>query len=289
MAPAMRRGNDKSNGGMLTRIVEQVVPTVIDSIDLNRVLDKVDINALLEDVDVDALVARIDIDALLDRVDVEGIIDRVDINGIVQRVDIDGLLDERRRGEHRQTGRHRRPRRREHHQRRRIGSRPRPPPDRRSRRHRRSVRQSRHGARRRGHEAGTRAAGAPPRKPGPRRERRSDTGQVTGRFAGPVSRLAAFAVDSFAIVALYGVIVAIIAFTVKLVTGYDVNTDNTTNGWWLLGYVLWAFLYFWVSTAITGRTAGKWLIGTPDRGARRLTAAGPRCLHPSRSPSRSAS
>jgi len=93
IAPAMRRGNDKSNGGMLTRIVEQVVPTVIDSIDLNRVLDSVDINALLEDVDVDALVDRIDIDALLDRVDIDGIIDRVDINGIVQRVDIDGLLD----------------------------------------------------------------------------------------------------------------------------------------------------------------------------------------------------
>ncbi len=79
---------------MLTRIVEQVVPTVIDSIDLNRVLARVDINALLEDVDVDALVARIDLDALLDRVDVEGIIDRVDIDGIVQRVDIEGLLDD---------------------------------------------------------------------------------------------------------------------------------------------------------------------------------------------------
>lgn len=86
-----------------------------------------------------------------------------------------------------------------------------------------------------------------------------DLGHVTGRFAGPVSRLAAFALDSFAIVVLYGVIVAIIAFTVRLVTGYEVNTDGTA--WWLLGYVFWAFLYFWVNTAITGRTAGKWLIG----------------------------
>ena len=86
-----------------------------------------------------------------------------------------------------------------------------------------------------------------------------DLGHVTGRFAGPVSRLAAFALDSFAIVVLYGVIVAVIAFTVRLVTGYEVNTDGTA--WWLLGYVFWAFLYFWVNTAITGRTAGKWLIG----------------------------
>ena len=87
------------------------------------------------------------------------------------------------------------------------------------------------------------------------------TGQVTGRFAGPVSRLAAFAVDSFTIVVLYGVIVGIIAFTVKLVTGYDVNTENTENGWWLLGYIIWAFLYLWISSAITGRTVGKWLVG----------------------------
>jgi uncharacterized RDD family membrane protein YckC len=73
--------------------------------------------------------------------------------------------------------------------------------------------------------------------------------------------LAAFALDSFAIVVLYGVIVGIIAFTVRLVTGYDVNTENAENGWWLLGYILWAFLYLWISSAITGRTAGKWLIG----------------------------
>lgn len=94
MTPAMRRGNDRSSNGMLTRIVEQVVPTVIDSIDLNRVLGRVDINALLEDVDVDALVARIDLDALLDRIDVDGIVERVDINGVVQRVDIEGILDD---------------------------------------------------------------------------------------------------------------------------------------------------------------------------------------------------
>lgn len=89
-----------------------------------------------------------------------------------------------------------------------------------------------------------------------------DLGHVTGRFAGSVSRLAAFAIDSFAIVVLYGVIVGVIAFTVRLVTGYEINTDETANAWWLLGYILWAFLYFWISTAITGRTFGKWLIGT---------------------------
>ncbi len=86
------------------------------------------------------------------------------------------------------------------------------------------------------------------------------TGQVTGRYAGPIGRLAAFAVDSFAIVALYGVIVSVVGFTVKLLTGFEPDTE-TGNLWWLAGYVLWAFLYFWVSTSITGRTIGKWLVG----------------------------
>lgn len=85
--------------------------------------------------------------------------------------------------------------------------------------------------------------------------------QVTGRYAGSLSRLAAFAVDSFAIVTLYGVIVAVISFTVRLVIGYEVDTDDTSNIWWILGYLLFFFLYFWLSSAITGRTIGKWLIG----------------------------
>jgi uncharacterized RDD family membrane protein YckC len=84
--------------------------------------------------------------------------------------------------------------------------------------------------------------------------------QVTGTYAGPIGRLAAFAVDGFMIVGLYSVIVGIVAFTVRLVTGYETNNDSA-NVWWLLGYVVWVFLYFWVSTAITGRTIGKWLVG----------------------------
>ena len=89
----------------------------------------------------------------------------------------------------------------------------------------------------------------------------TDTGHVTGRYAGPIGRLAAFAVDSFLIVALYGVIVSVFSFTLGLVTGFDISTSDTGNGWWLAGSVLWAFLYYWVSTAVTGRTIGKWLVG----------------------------
>ena len=87
------------------------------------------------------------------------------------------------------------------------------------------------------------------------------TGQVTGRYGGPIGRLAAFSVDSFLVVALFGVIASVVGFTVGLVTGIDVNTSDTGSGWWLAASLLWAFLYYWVSTAVTGRTIGKWLVG----------------------------
>ena len=46
-----------------------------------------------------------------------------------------------------------------------------------------------------------------------------------------------------------------------MILGVDVNTSNTENNWWLVSYLVWAFFYFWVSTAITGRTIGKWFVG----------------------------
>lgn len=85
--------------------------------------------------------------------------------------------------------------------------------------------------------------------------------QVTGRYAGPVSRLAAFAIDLLMLVVLFSFIVNVFVFVIRLVLGVDIDTDNTDNIWWLLGYVLWAFLYFFVSLAISGRTTGKWLVG----------------------------
>ena len=59
----------------------------------NRVLEELDTDAVLERVDVDGLVARVDVDALLDRVDVDRVLDRVDVNALLDRVDVDRILD----------------------------------------------------------------------------------------------------------------------------------------------------------------------------------------------------
>ena len=63
------------------------------------------------------------------------------------------------------------------------------------------------------------------------------------------------------IVLSFGIAANIVVFLVRLVLGVDVSTSNTDNRWWLVSYLTWALLYFWVSTAITGRTIGKWLVG----------------------------
>jgi len=87
------------------------------------------------------------------------------------------------------------------------------------------------------------------------------SGQVTGRYAGPVSRLLGFAVDGAVALAIFGILTTVVAFTFRLLLGIEIDTDGGQTGWWLLTYLAWFFLYHWASLAITGRTAGKWLVG----------------------------
>ncbi len=269
-APVMGRSDEGLLPHMFTRVVEQVVPTVVGSVDIDALIERVDLNALLDRIDIDRLLTRIDLDrlmarvdvqALLDRVDVGDIIERVDLNGLLAEVDIDALLDRidvasvAERAE--------------------IGE---------------LVSQSTRDvagstldlARRQLvaidllvlrlvqrvlHKRGARMEAGPQtllgpetttadEKPDPRK-----LGQVTGRFAGAATRLAEFAIDAFMIVTLFGVAANVATFLIRTVLGIDVDTTNTENNWWLVSYLTWALLYFWVSTAITGRTIGKWLVG----------------------------
>ncbi|MCH7790256.1 MAG: RDD family protein [Acidobacteria bacterium] len=89
----------------------------------------------------------------------------------------------------------------------------------------------------------------------------SQRGHVTGRFGGPVTRLTAFAVDAALSVALYGLVLNVVLFTLELVFSWKVDRDDTETGAWLLLLVGWWLTYYWVSLAITGRTIGKWFVG----------------------------
>lgn len=69
------------------------IDEVLERVDVNALLDRVDVDRLLAHVDVDALFARVEVNALLDRVDVDRLVDRVEPDRLVARVDVDGLMD----------------------------------------------------------------------------------------------------------------------------------------------------------------------------------------------------
>jgi hypothetical protein len=94
------------------RALEQVVPAIVELIDVDAIVRRVDanavvaaidvdallrrtdVNALLAHVDVDALAAEIALDALIARIDVNAIADRIDVNAVVQRIDVDAVVEE---------------------------------------------------------------------------------------------------------------------------------------------------------------------------------------------------
>ncbi|HEV7774879.1 MAG TPA: hypothetical protein VGO48_16480 [Conexibacter sp.] len=94
------------------RALEQVVPAIVELIDVDAIVQQVDTDALVATIDVDALLRRTDVDALLQRIDVDAflvgvdldtliaridvdaIAARIDVNAIVQEVDIDAIVEE---------------------------------------------------------------------------------------------------------------------------------------------------------------------------------------------------
>lgn len=73
------------------RVAGSVTGRFVDAVD-DVVLDNVDVDALLEHIDVDRLIERIDVNALLDRVDTTRLLDRVDVDRLLDQVDVDRLL-----------------------------------------------------------------------------------------------------------------------------------------------------------------------------------------------------
>jgi uncharacterized RDD family membrane protein YckC len=225
------------------------VDALLRRIDIDGLLDRIDIDRLMARVDVQALIARVDVGGLIERVDLDAVLAEVDIDALLSRIDVAAIAERAQVGElvaqstrdvagstldlvRRQLVAldlvvlrvvHRVMRRDEW---------PLGPP------------------------ALVDAAAATEIGPVP-----DTAGRVTGRFAGPGSRLTEFIIDISLVVALFGVTANVLLFCARVVLGIDVSTSNTDNIWWFVAYVSWAFTYFFVSLAITGRTIGKWLVG----------------------------
>ena len=85
-------------------------------------------------------------------------------------------------------------------------------------------------------------------------------GQVTGRYAGPVSRAAAFAIDAFIAFWVFTLGSAGLAWVfASLGLIVPAPLDSPWAG--VAMFVLWCFMYWWIGLALTGRTIGKGILG----------------------------
>lgn len=213
------------------------VNAVIDGIDVNELLARIDVNALLDQVDIDRLLARVDIDTLLDRVDVDRLMARVDVRALAERAEIPDLVREST-GElagsaldvfRRQI----------------VGL---------------DAIVGSGAYRLTGSDPAERPA-SPPELATAAELGRKGRGRVTGHYAGPLSRLAAFVIDAIIVWGAWVVMGAGVAFIAALLLGAERTASNTVGIVGLSILAAWAFLYFSVSLAIAGRTVGMGVVG----------------------------
>jgi uncharacterized RDD family membrane protein YckC len=195
---------------------------VVKRVDINGIVQEVDINGIVQEVDIDGIIKKVDINGIVQEVDIEGVVDKLDMPALIKRAQIDVIVSNASRG------------------------------------------------------VFTRILDAVRRQlvgvdlvligvvnrlfRRPREAAEITDGTVTGRIAGGVTRLAAFGVDAFTVAFIYSVIVAVGMFMVGLFTGDEV-TANSTELWYVLGYGVFGFLYYWIGLTLTGRSIGKGLLG----------------------------
>ena len=260
----MTIGKDPVSEGLFSRVFSRATGVVVDAVDPDTIIDNVDVNALMERVDVNALLDRVDpqvlldsvdVNSLMDRVDVEALLDRVDVDALMNRVDIDALLD--RVDVKELTDR--------------AGI-----PD--------IVREST------GALAGSaldvvrrqivavdqifertiyrlirRDPSARPVAP-PALEAATGTdeegrGQVTGHYAGPVSRILGIVLDSIIVSTAFILMVLGFAFIIDFLFQIEISTSWRGGVFGLIVALIWAFLYHWVSISLAGRTIGMGVLG----------------------------
>jgi uncharacterized RDD family membrane protein YckC len=91
-------------------------------------------------------------------------------------------------------------------------------------------------------------------------ERVPDPGAV-GHYAGPFSRLAAYALDAVLVSALYSVVTAAVVWILELIVSRNVDASDLGTAASATLLTLWSFLYFAVPWAISGRTPGMLVLG----------------------------
>jgi hypothetical protein len=74
------------------RLLEELVPGVLDALDIDRLVQRIDIDRLVARIAIDDVVSRIDIDALVRRIDIDQLVRRIEIDDLVKRIEIDDVV-----------------------------------------------------------------------------------------------------------------------------------------------------------------------------------------------------
>jgi len=233
----------------IDRVFGAIVPRAVDAIDIDDVIGQVDINHVISQVDMDAVLARIDMDALLERIDIDGIIgrvdmqkilDRIDLDAVIGRLDIDALIGRVDIASLVQK----------------AGI-----DDIVSNASRGVIARMLDLVRRQLVGLDAVLIGATNkvfRRPSEQAAVRDGT--VTGQLAGGISRFVAYLIDALTISVSYGVAAAVVVYLVELLSGQKIEPSGHSLGW-IIGYGVFAFLYYWIGLSITGRSIGKGLVG----------------------------
>lgn len=85
--------------------------------------------------------------------------------------------------------------------------------------------------------------------------------RVTGRYAGPISRLAAIAIDWVIALTSFTLTVSVTSYLLDLLTPWTLEPGDAEGPWWFLGLVAWMGAYLILSTGAVARTPGKGIVG----------------------------
>ncbi len=233
-------------------VLDQVeVNQLLDRILVDRLLDRVDVNRLLDRVEVDELLDRVDVDRLLDRVDVDRLLTRVDVDALVQRVDIESITSRAKVGQLVARGTTE------------------------------FAESTLDVARRQAvgldtlvvrfvdqllrRDPDTQPDGPPHLVPerfdaAPSRELPTRA-IISGFYAGPVSRLLAYLIDSAVAFSAFGLVASAIVGSINAVLGISLEWDWRAGALGLLAFSSWLFLYAWIGVALAGKTLGMSIVG----------------------------
>ncbi|RLE26159.1 MAG: hypothetical protein DRJ50_01490 [Actinobacteria bacterium] len=209
------------------------VDAVLERVDLDKLIARLDVNAIVERVDIDAIIEGVDVDAIADRVDVERVADRVDVNAIADSVDIDRILQRSTKGVS----------------------------DRFIDLFRRQIVGIDEITMRVLSRLLRRDPDSLPAGPPSIVETGESVGTMSGRYAGPLSRLGALLLDVFLISTTFTLLAAGTQFLFRRVLGIDVDFGDWATPLVVVAMAIYGILYFWISQAVTGRTIAQAIVG----------------------------